>query len=63
MLASPQTKSSWSGVISSGGEAQGEGEESQTLPPSLLERTPTDLLHEVLWGSLQLLGHGGNGCD
>lgn len=41
MLASPQTKSSWSRVISSGGEAQEEGEESQTLPPSFLERTPT----------------------
>ena len=55
MLASPQTKSSWSEVISSRGEAQEEGEESQTLPPSFLERTPTGFFMKFSGGAYNCL--------
>lgn len=55
MLASPQTKSSWSGVISSGGEAQEEGEESQTRPLSFLERTPTGFFMKFSGGAYNCL--------
>lgn len=55
MLKSPQTKSSWRGVISSGGEAQEEGEESQTLLPSFLERTPTGFFMKFSEGAYNCL--------